>query len=72
MRCCSLLMVRGSLGAVNLGSSTKARYPFFAIKVPDLLELKAWQPHQDLLAVGKLIEVTDAQDIEVIFISHRV
>ena len=64
-------MVRGSLGAVELGVSSKKKYPFYVIPVPTLLELEAWQPHQDLLAAGKLIEINDDQDVEVLFISHQ-
>ena len=51
-------MVRGSLGATDVAASTTARYPFFAIKITDLLALDKWRPHQDLLAEGKMVEMT--------------
>ena len=52
-------MVRGSLGrSIDLGEMTTTEtYPMFAIPVKHFLALKKWQPHQDLLAAGKLIEI---------------
>ena len=41
-----------------VAASTTARYPFFAIKITDLLALDKWKPHQDLLAEGKMVEMT--------------
>jgi predicted SAM-dependent methyltransferase len=64
-------MVRGSLGATVLGVSSAKKYPFWVIPVTELLKLEAWQPHQDLLEAGVLKEITDDNDVEVIFISHQ-
>ena len=64
-------MVRGSLGAVALGVTSTKKYPYYVIPVANLLELKAWKPHQDLLAEGKLVEISDDANVEVIFVSHQ-
>ena len=45
------------------------RYPFYAMSVPDLLEMDTWRPHQDLLMDGKL-KRCEADD-DVIFVSHQ-
>ena len=50
-------------------------YPFYAMRVKDLMELTEWLPHQKLLAAGKLINLgadpTAAKGREVIFVSHQ-
>ena len=50
-------------------------YPFFALPVKHLLELTEWRAHQDLLAEGKLINMTVdaafADGSEVLFVSHQ-
>ena len=63
-------MVRSSLGGAAL-SSTSARYPMYVIPVKTLLELQQWEPHQNLLAKGKLVEVTPEVDLEIVFVSHQ-
>ena len=65
-------MVRGSLGSTQFGlSTTTSKYGFWAIPVPAFLELDGWQPHQNLRAAGKLREISDEDDVEVMFISHQ-
>ena len=67
-------MVRGSLGrSIDLGEMTTTETcPMFAIPVKHFLALKKWQPHQDLLAAGKLIEIKAGEDPpDVIFCSHQ-
>lgn len=64
-------MVRGSLGSTELGVATAKKYGFWVIPVPTLMELTQWRPHQDLRAEGKLREVRDDEDVEVMFISHQ-
>ena len=63
-------MVRSSLGGAAL-SSTSARYPMYVIPVKTLLKLQQWEPHQNLLAKGKLVEVTPEVDLEIVFVSHQ-
>lgn len=55
--------------AVFTGARALERYPFYAIPVPELLELGEWKPHQTLLAEGKLRECTEDEDV--IFVSHQ-
>ena len=65
-------MVRGSLGSTQFGlSTTTSKYGFWAIPVPAFLELDGWQPHQNLRSAGKLREISDEDDVEVMFISHQ-
>jgi hypothetical protein len=74
-------MVRASLGrdagAFNVHSeqtAVVATYPMYGIPVRELMEMEGWVPHQDLLAQGKLHEISaeDAQEGRVIFVSHQV
>lgn len=66
-------MVRGSLGNVDLSSGVTTSYPLFAMPVPTLLSLEQWEPHQDLKAAGKVIEMTaeKLKETDVIFVSHQ-
>jgi ankyrin repeat protein len=66
-------MVRSSLGSAVLegGTSTSSSYPFYAMPVPELLNLTAWEPHQDLVAQGKVVEITPESAVQVLFVSHQ-
>ena len=67
-------MVRGSLGDVTLTkSATKGTYPLYAMQVPTLLSLDRWEPHQDLVLAGKVVEMTPEllKEKDVIFVSHQ-
>jgi hypothetical protein len=66
-------MVRGSLGNTDVATTVTARYPFCAMPVVELLKLDAWRPHQDLLAEGVVVEMTNdmLKEADVIFVSHQ-
>ncbi len=50
-------------------SGSLEQYPYYGMPVATLLELKAWEPHQKLLAAGSVRECT--ADDDVIFVSHQ-
>ena len=50
-------------------SGSLEQYPYYGMPVATLLELKAWEPHQKLLAAGAVRECT--ADDDVIFVSHQ-
>ena len=45
----------------------------YVLPVRELLNLSEWVPHQDLLAAGKLVKLSDVanEESQVIFLSHQ-
>ena len=48
-------------------------YPMYVMRVRDLLQLDAWQPHQQLLSDALLVRVTKevAKSTTIVFVSHQ-
>jgi hypothetical protein len=44
-------------------------YPMYALPIADLQKLARFPPHQELLKVGKLVEIKDGMDV--LFVSHQ-
>ena len=63
-------MVRSLLGTTTFdgGTSTQTSYGFFA-KVPELLKLSEWVPHQDLAPMDAVIEITP--ESTQVLVSHQ-
>ena len=73
-------MVRASLGkdggdfhkSTTVTVGTKETYPMYVLPISELLQLTEWVPHQDLLAAGKLVKLSEIADAsQVIFLSHQ-
>jgi hypothetical protein len=52
-------------------TACRVLYPMYAMPVVDVLQLTRFQPHQELLNAGKLVEIQPHQGMDVIFVSHQ-